>query len=265
MKIDQVSFYYYSVVIDKSIVTDKQMENLCNEIDKNPIGNEPLAFEISYRSEILGIWFCIRYGKVMPYAPKVLNVKDLEIKSNQRSRDEAELRNQIFMFYQFATKNLLISVNRGFKTVTNILNNYLKKDVVITRQYKTEEEFVEAINSLDKVAFSGDRDLFTYKDSIFSQNLHLLGIEQCGKYKISCEVQEKMTDKIKDSIRKIKSKPLPSKRIELWGRDEKGFEKYFNTDYFRDNITLNCNKDSNSLFVEDDVRQKLILELGALN
>jgi len=209
-------------------------------------------------------WLYSSYGKPLPRTDHVINISDGNKIDNPRSMQQLEPNNQLFAVYDNKTKNFYIS-NQKQK---NFFKIFFKKytleqdDVIIKNHYKDIEEFLKEINSVQTISFTGSQNIFTNGGDLMTHLKNIFGYNEPVEFTVEAKYNAKkefLKEKIIQLFRKQQNHEL--KKLVCIGKDEQGFEKYFNANNFYEKYDISSDKDNQSLFNEDDVKQKILNKL----
>lgn len=212
-------------------------------------------------------WIYARYGKEKPYTETVLNINnDLE-EPNPRSTNQIEPDKQIFGLYVVNQATFYLSSVRKKAFFEEYFTSRLKKDVVIKSFYKSVDEFLKQIKSIDKVKLIAKRNLFNSEGkimSIFPEPRDLFGLGLPNDF--SLEANFKNASVTKSFIQALKvmvgwKSNCEAEQLICIGRNDDGFESVFNADSFIQKVPVSISKDEFGMYDVNLVYEGLIQQV----
>jgi len=170
-------------------------------------------------------------GNKFPYTDKVID-SNLEEHDNPRSPEEIELDNQFFVLVDVKTQRIFMSDQRKKTSFISWLSEKIKKQIEI-KPIISEEEFIQKIQSINKICFSVVPNLFnSQNEDILSNKLvqDIYGFSADEGYIELTYNDAKMTDKILDKLKALIKRKKDFKDITVIGRGDNNFESIFNID-----------------------------------
>lgn len=209
------------------------------------------------------MWFVGGKGRSRPYSSEVYNIETKEKTRNPRSENEVELRNQWFAMYHFAMKTLYIA-GENKATIQTLLNEELKKAVIVKNVYKSKEQFLDELEKIKSVRFIAKQDLLTSITNLFQETSNDLGLGSPKQIKMSVEYSyadktTKFVSMIKELFSKYESGELTN-LIVVGSRteDDNTVESLFNIKNIGESIRVFCEKDEQGMFNSDQVKTALL-------
>lgn len=210
------------------------------------------------------LWIYAQYDNTELYNDTVVDDSSHQKEKNPRSRNQIELRKQIFAYYSIGTNKLFISNSTKKAMLANYLSDMLQLEVQIKNIYASIDEFVEKVKYIAEVRFTQYNNLFASEDGIFSavNNIYGLGIPE--KLKLRAEYNNTPIKEIRDAIRKIKKQSDKSEIEEVIfiGKDEDDLERSFDLNSIIDHIEISVPKESNGRFSPNEVMRKFMEKLS---
>lgn len=215
-------------------------------------------YEIKVQKEEDYIWFEFEHGKPNPIDDKLTNINTGVKKSNLRQDDEAELLKQLFVLYHFNKKILFISNSKKKQIFEQVLKQGTEKQFTVKSFFKTKEEFISLLKSVDKISFTEARNLFNYNSKKRQALIDLTGTDAPDKFTLEAHYKKKidLVGFIGQLIDSQKGSKL--KELIIQGTDESDFNFIFNVDSFVRKIEVQCEKENNGKYNPESVRKQLI-------
>lgn len=208
-------------------------------------------------------WFYSNYGKAMPHRDIVIDLTSGDEQENPRTTQQVEPNNQLFVMYDSESTLLYISnlQKKGF--FNDYLTQFTDDEVIIKNVYKTIEEFIDEINSLETIKFTGSRDLFNSDGDLFSPLRDIFGYGEPEEFTIEAKYHTPMKEALKRELLRLNGYQNKNdiRTLVCIGKDERGFETVFNTNSFISKISFPLQKDDQLLFPPDMVKAQTVLKL----
>lgn len=203
--------------------------------------NENYFYEVNIENKEEYLWMYFDYGKTKPRDINVTNIITGTKKDNHRGVDEVELLNQIFCIYYYKKHTLYMSNIKQKSIVEKFLKERLEIDVNIKYFYKTPEEFIDALISVDKISFTYVTDLFNADSRKRQALIDLTGTDSPDRFTIEAKYDK---HSIKNFLRDlIKSKEkYEIKDLVICGLDDDKFGIVYNSETFVKKIDILCDK-----------------------
>ncbi|MBB3808745.1 hypothetical protein [Pseudochelatococcus contaminans] len=106
-------------------------------------------------------WSSFKYGDKTSYSEDVANLTLGIDEANPRSKDQVELSKQLFCLYDDKEKCLYISDAKKKSFIAHYLKSKIGKKVEIKNFYKSVDDFLKIIQSVESVKFTAKRNLFS--------------------------------------------------------------------------------------------------------
>ena len=222
---------------------------------------DDIYYEVSVEKDSDYIWFFFDYGKAYPRDDKLTNIETGDKKDNPRETSEAELLDQLFCLYYYSKKILYLSNLNKKGLIKTVLKKKAKRNYSIENFYKTKEQFVEIIKSVEEISFSEERNLFNHDSKERKALRDLTGTNTPEDFKITAKYS---TNKIKSFLTRLfNAKSRDSlKNLFIRGIDEDNFSIIFNNDSFIKKFLIKLNKDKNGKFNPELVKESLLKEIA---
>jgi len=237
-------------------------KNTFNNLEeKFSFSNEKTFYEILVEKTNDYIFFICDFGNPEPRDDNLTNVNTGIKSDNPRTKEQAELLNQVFFLYHYGNNLLYISNYQKKGLLESILKEKLQIDFVIKNILKKEDDFINILNECNRISFTHINNLFNEDNTKKQALVDLTGTDAPEEFTI--EAKYGKGSKIINFIRNIFQAKRDSKisSLVICGIDEKGFEFVYNIDTFQQKITTSCTKNENGKFIADDVKDKLLKEL----
>jgi len=210
-------------------------------------------------------WFYSNYGKAMPHRDIVVDTQSLEESENPRTSQQVEPNKQLFAIYDKDSTLFYISNIQKKSLLEEYLKGHTDEEVIIKNVYKNISEFIDEISSLESIKFTGSRDLLNREGDLFQQLRDIFGYGEPEEFSIEAKYRTSMTDVIKREIMRLAgyqgSNKQDIKTLVCIGKNERGFERVFNTNSFINKIPIPLQKDTQLLFPPEEVKNQAIIKL----
>lgn len=261
-----LSFFSQQLIIGKSfpqkIFLIKSFKEKTRQISNNDDYHEVNVSIIDDRF----YWLYSSYGKPFPRANHIVSTQDGNKTVNPRSTDQLEPNNQLFAVYDIDKENFYISNQKQKSFFKNFFGKYTEEDVIIKDHYKSIDEFLKVIESVETITFTGSQNIFSNGGDIMEPLKNIFGYQQPEEFTIAAKYSAKkdfLIERIKSLFKKQQSSEL--NKLVCIGKDDKGFTNIFNANSFVAKFTISSDKDEQSLFCEADVKNKILDKLRGLN
>ena len=207
-------------------------------------------------------WLYARYGGSLPHSDTVYDTKDQKEEDNPRSVDQVEPNKQLFALYCIDSHTLYLSSTKKKSWVKEYLEERLKKAVVIKAFFKSVDEFIKKIKSVEKVKFVTKHDLYTPEArflEIFPIPKDLLGLGVPGDYTFEANFDNvSLPQAFEGFLKRLSGCKSDTDLLLCIGRDDNNFETVFNLGSFIQKVTIRASKDEQGFYAPKIVREKLI-------
>lgn len=211
-------------------------------------------------------FFAMKFGKSEPRASTVTDVKTNKERENPRTIEEAELRNQVFVYYSYDKQMLFLSNQQQKLSFKKILENRLNNLVFEIKEiYGDIDSFIEAVKTVKEVRFTSTDDLFSNNQAQREALETLTGtlaptrVTLKVDYKESKYGIEKISNWLKGLNKSQQNHAL--KHLVVKGDNAEGFEQIFNTENLISKVAIKVNKDENGLVENQEVLDALLSEI----
>lgn len=207
------------------------------------------------------LWIYAQYGGSLPYSDDVVDTRTNEIIENPRKMNHIELNQQLFCLYDSVDYNLYFSNAKKKLFLEGYLKEKCKKDITIKRFFKTPQEFIEQIQTIDKVSFTSKKNIFTYESGLFDNIKDIFGLGEPEDFRIDINFDQKSkTEKFKEVFENFltKNNNREIHSLVCIGKDDNNVESIFDINNFTQMRTVNCKKDIAGMFESNSVKNQLI-------
>lgn len=219
-------------------------------------------YEVTFEKTAEYIWLDVAFGSPAPRDDELTNVKNGTKKNNPRDIIEAELLKQLFCLFDFSKQILYLSNLQKKSFIETIFKRKTGRDFIIKPFYKTKDEFVEILKSVNEISFTEARNLFDMNSRQRQALIDLSGTNSPENFTITASYSkgEKLynfidllhNSRVKGSIRDLV----------IRGLDRDRFEIVFNNDTFSRKIELPSEKDINGKHLPGSIKQNLLQALS---
>lgn len=212
-------------------------------------------------------WIYMEYGGELPYGEKVYDKEKSEILDNPRTKSQAELNKQLFCLYDFEQHTFYISDSRKKGFLEEYLKQKLSKDILIKRFFKSPQEFLEYVQTIESISFTSKNNLFSLNNDMFSDPKDIFDLGQPENFKMDIEYNgRKVTENFKTKFFDLLSKKDNSEIQSLVciGKDDNKVEAIFDISSFMQTVPLGLKKDDFGRYEQNVVQQNLLNILNGL-
>ncbi|MDT2741780.1 hypothetical protein [Lactococcus garvieae] len=143
--------------------TEHTFRNLESSFDYEK--DEKTIFRANVEKHEKYLFIDFRFGNAEPRADKVTNIVSKTERENPRTKEEAELRNQLFVYIDYQYECLFLSNRQYRKLVEKILKEKLNLKFTIKTIISDIDEFISKINKVNELQFTSTEDLFSYNQT----------------------------------------------------------------------------------------------------
>lgn len=199
------------------------------------------------------LFLSINYGNSEPRGENLYDFEKEETIANPRTSSQAELRNQLFVYYDFKTELLYLNNSLKKTVVKKILKQ--KTDLIFNVKdiFVDIDDFMQELNTVNWFEFTSIKDIFSSSGEEAERKAleDLTGTTAPTKFSVKAEYKGKdrylITKFIKKMGRKFESHQL--RGLIIKGKSEEGFERIYNTDTFiQKEVLKNVTVDENNQF-----------------
>jgi len=213
-------------------------------------------------------WIYMEYGGELPYGEKVYDKMTSKILNNPRTKNQAELNKQLFCLYDFRLDTFYISDGRKKGFLEEYLKHKLSQDIVIKRFFKSPQEFIDYVQTIESISFTSKNNLFSINNDMFGDPKDIFGLGQPENFKMDISYNgRRITEKFKTSFFNLLSKKDMSEIQSLVciGKDDNKMEAVFDISSFTQTIPLSLKKDELGRYEQNIVQQSLLNALSGYN
>lgn len=252
-----MTFKNYQLIINNDIPKSSDIEKVF-EIGMQFIkGYSENMYEIDKQFiENRFLWLCCNYDNAK-YNENVINHNDNYVKEvNPRSKNQLELRNQLFICYD-TEKNLLYTnqnEKKGF--IKHYFSSTLSKEVIIKSIVCSIDDLENKVKEITRFKFIQNDTIMTrVPGSTFEQTYNIFGLDVPDKMTIQVDYKSSTSQPIKQIIKKFKEwkKSDNFENIVLIGRDDDNLEQCFDFNSLISHIEIKPIKNINGMYNSVDV------------
>lgn len=222
--------------------TTKTFENIPITFDYEKNANTIYRATLLLNDKLLFLSF--DFGTSEPRAEKVIDVETKEEAENPRKPSQAELRNQLFVYYDMSAQLLYLSDMRKKSCVEDILKEMTGEEFIIKNIYKDIEKFIKQINSVTEIGFTSLADIFSMASEQEQRKAleTLTGVTAPKRFKITTEYPKakQLMNFLRTMSKKATNQEL--KGLVIKGLSDNGFEQVYNSDSFIQKLPLKFQK-----------------------
>ena len=218
-------------------------------------------YEISIKKSNDYAYFICDFGNPEPRDENLTNIKTGSKTPNQRTSEETELNNQAFFLFHYEKKRMYVSNSQKKGLLESILKEKLNTDYQIKPIFKGKDEFINTLQSCNKISFTHINNLFSNDSDKKQALIDLTGTDAPDEFTISAKYKKEKIVGFIDNIFQAKQDNKIDSLV-ICGTDESGFETIYNVDTFQQKIKITATKDDNGKFDADEVCSKLLNEIS---
>jgi len=261
--VDAVSFSSFELTVGGALPQDSFLQ-AAFAAEKMHMNHEGYSHQIVRdKVEDRFFWFYSNFGKAMPHRDIVIDLPSGTELENPRTTQQVEPNDQLFAVYDTSSSLFYISNLKKKGFLKEFLSQFTDKEIIIKNIYKDINDFIEVINTLEVIKFTGSRDLFNREGDLFSSLRDIFGYGEPEEFSIEAKYKTSMKEALKTEIRRLAGfqRSGDIRTMVCIGKDERGFETVFNTNSFINKISVPLQKDNQSLFPPDEVQAQVIMKL----
>lgn len=262
---DSISFASLNIIIDAKVPSKKLLETVFSESEEQ-INYED--FWHKTQTKIIDdrfFWLYSNFGKAMPHRDIVIDTTSQKEETNPRKTTQVEPNNQYFIVYDIQTSILYVSNRPKNNFLKFFINHKVNEEheIIIKSHFKTIEEFLEILKSVDSIKFTGQKDLFTYGGDLMDPLKNIFGFNEPEEFSIEAKYGSPIKESLKRRLGELSQKQKSGllKTLVCIGKDEDGFNTIFNTNSFIKQIDISVTKDEQDLFVPNEVQEEFLLKI----
>lgn len=164
----------------------------------------------------------------------------------------------------FQKRVFFLNDRRKLGFIKQYLFEKLNKQIDVKTIYASIDEFTNKIKTIEKIKFTGFRDLFSSQNDIFKGFKDVFAYGEPESFSISANYSQTINSKITEMLKNFDTanKSYLIRSLVCIGKDEKGFESVFNSDSFSQKLEISLDKNEENLFNQDEVKKLLIETIG---
>ena len=219
-----------------------------------------VTYKIVRQPSDTGIFFSAEFGAPLPRREKIFNTEDHTERDNTRTENEAELREQFFVYFDLTSHIMYISNSQKKKIVKEFIKHIFNIEIELSFISRDIDEFISLLSECREISFTGIENLYTTDNDLRSSVINLAGLDAPDQFTIIAKYSGKQ---ISPWIRKLHTffTGQAITKLVVKGRDSEGFEAIFNSDHFQQKIAVHCAKNTESMYEYNQVYDKLMEKL----
>ena len=223
---------------------------------------EKFYYEVSSTKTDKYIWLDVSFGSPDPRDEELTNINNGAKKINPRDKSEAELLKQVFCLYDFTKQILYLSNLQKKSFVEKIFKEKTGKIIIVKPFFKTKDEFIEILKSVNEISFIEVRNVFQMNSRQRQALTDLAGTASPENFTIKANYSQPSL--LKRFINQLHDGWINEsiKDLVIRGLDHDSFDVVFNNDTFTKKIEIPSSKDVNGKFIPDSIKQSLLQELS---
>ena len=207
------------------------------------------------------LWLYCEYDNSKLYNENVFDGVNDEKVENPRSKNQVELKKQLFACYDISTGFIYLNnlEKRGF--ISHYIQDILQKNVVIKNIYSSLDDFQNAVKFIKALKFVQKRNVMNIaKDSIFEQFNNIYGLDNPERVKMQVEYDNTPIGQLKNMIQNVKAKKFTGEfeDIILIGRDDNDVEQSFDFSSLMKSIEVTVDKNDNGRYDPNSIKNEFL-------
>lgn len=262
---EKVNFHLMQLIEETAQVGERFIPPDLNYFDDVPpnfeITIDQFYYEVAFEKASKYIWLGVTFGSPAPRDDELTNVKNGSKKDNPRDISEAELLKQLFCLYDFSKQILYLSNLQKKSFIEKIFKEKTGRHFIIKPFYKSKDEFVEILKSINEISFTEVRNLFDMNSRQRQALIDLTGAESPENFTITARYSN--CPSLNGFINTLYNGWINGSISDLVirGLDSDKFGIVFNNDTFSRKIEIPSPKDNNGKYIPDSIKQNLLQEL----
>lgn len=213
-------------------------------------------------------WLYSNFGRAMPHRDIVFDIISKKELKNPRTTVQVEPTKQFFAVYDSKVEILYVSTSSKKQFIADLCReSFPDYEIIIKNIYKTIDEFIEEIKSIESIKFTGFRNLFNQGGDLMEPLANIFGYNEPEEFSIEAKYNSSKREFFKKRLRMLsgKQKEGELKNLVCVGKNDKGFETIFNSNSFMNRIFVLANKDEQELYEPNEIKPQIISELERLS
>lgn len=202
-------------------------------------------------------WLVAEYGRPEPHRNNWVDITTSKEEKNKRKNTQVELTNQTFLFYSFNSKLLYLSNSRHINLMSKILTDKSENKFLVKRLLKNFDEFIAIIKSINKIKFTGFKNLFSSESKEFKAIEDLTGTSAPESFSLEATYNKSKILEFLKRLNKSRNEQQIDKLV-ICGLDESGLETIYNVDTFTSQISIFCVKNNEGVYEHEIIKNEII-------
>ena len=258
MKTEKITFSVFHLFVKERFAN---IDNFTNIPKEDNYEKDNIIYKITTETiDNSYVWIYMEYGKAKPCPDELIDTETNKIIPNKRKPNEVELREQLFFLY--FDEYLYLSDIKKAGLLVRYLNEKVNLGFHHKRVFKTPEEFVKTIKNLNEIKLTSfQRDMFN--KTIFDKMQDDLCYDYPDTFEIVLKYKNKKVNQnnLLNFFKRIGTGKMNIGNMTCKGLDIDDSETLFNLNTVTKKIIVEENTNENGLFIEEQVRIKLIKEI----
>lgn len=261
-----MQFKTCQLIIETSNKIEDDMNTVVTLGNSKMIYNNEIYYIIKKIVKKKYLWLYCQYDNAKLYGDIVVDTKNEKEHKNTRKKTNIELRQQLFVVYDFDSHVLYLNNINKKNFVKKYIAEILQVEVTIKNIYASLIEFQNSIKALKKLKFTQYYNIMNAgkKNTIFMQQVNELGLDMPDKITMQIEYPNIPIGSIKNGLQNIKERRDMGifQDIVLIGIDDTGVEQHFDFTSLIKNIDLNVEKNENERFDPAEIEKCFFQRIG---
>ena len=263
---EKISFHLMQLIEESARFGERFIPPDSNCFDRVPsnfvITIDKFYYEVSFEKIDEYIWLAVTFGSPDPRDEELTNINNGSKKNNPRDISEAELLKQLFCLYDFTKQILYLSNLQKKSFIEKIFKEKTGKLFIVKSFYKSKDEFIEILKSVNEISFTEVRNVFQMNSRQRQALIDLAGTDSPENFTIKANYSKPSL--LKEFISQLHNGWVNEsiKDLVVRGLDQDNFDVVFNNDTFTRKIEISSSRDTNGKYIPDLIKQSLLQELS---
>lgn len=263
---EKISFHLMQLIEESARIGERFIppDSKCfdNVPSKFVVTIDKFYYEVSFEKTDEYMWLDVTFGSPDPRDEELTNINNGTKKSNPRDKSEAELLKQVFCLYNFTKQILYLSNLQKKSFIEKILKEKTGKVLIVKQFYKSKDEFIDILKSVNEISFTEVRNVFQMNSRQRQALIDLAGTDSPENFTIKANYSKPTL--LKEFISQLHNCWVNEsiKDLVVRGIDHDSFDVIFNNDTFTRKIEIPSPRDKNGKYIPDLIKQSLLQELS---
>lgn len=261
--IRKLQFSSFQLIINEKTPNPKYLTNLFGQGGGSGEKNGQHYREIRTIVEDRFYFMSFNMGEALPRPDVVLNTSTGQDQENPRSKQQVELKEQLFIIYDLEGHTLYLSNSKKKDFAREAFKMNEDDDVEIKNIYSSIGDFIKKIKTIDSIKLTAFDDLISRNHDAFEGIHNLFGYGTPEKLTIMAKYNLSIKEGFKEkALRLLNLKNEGAlKSLVFIGRDDRSVESVFNVDSLIQKIYVDVKINDENLLDPTEVKDEIIKKL----